>query len=221
MIKLILLSVFIPLILSCSNTCRGDETSPCYSISSYLYLHVEANNGKGISRFYSFCVQVDKFTKLTLNQSFPFMNENENSFIRVHAPPFVALSQIKNGNETENRRFFFHQRTKDLFVGYYSILLNLKGGVLSNQTFSFDSSCKPGTGYLPLCLLDSNRDCVRELDCAINARESEDRDVKLYIGFSGTDGSSRPLQSSSLIPSKFSAYTYGNMMDRLTKLKQN
>lgn len=96
-------------VFTCTNPCIGNNDSKCYSYSSYIYLHVEANNGKGLSRFYSFCVQVDKFSKLSLNQSFAFMNENENSWIRVHAPPFVAVSQ-KIGNNTEDRRYFFNQR---------------------------------------------------------------------------------------------------------------
>lgn len=65
------------------------------------------------SRFYSFCVQIDQFTKLTLNQSYAFMSSNPNSFIRVHAPPFVAKYEIA-ANVTEYKRYFANERVIEL-----------------------------------------------------------------------------------------------------------
>jgi hypothetical protein len=213
---LLLISIYI--VYSCNPVCRGDTTSRCTSISNFIYIHVEANNGM-VSRFYSFCVQIDQFTKLSLNQSYAFMSTNPNSFIRIHAPPFVATYQpVGKGNATETRRFFYNERTRDYLTGFYSVVLNMNRGSFANETVVYEDSCRPGTGFLPVCQLVMNRDCIRQVDCAISTSEGGDRDVKVYVAFSGTDSSMRPLQSASMIPTKFLAYSSSNMMSKLTEI---
>eukprot|EP01080_Neovahlkampfia_damariscottae_P000911 gene911-9820_t len=197
--------------------CTGSGSSPCMAYHSLFSVHVEVSDGSS-SRFYSYCLQVDQYSKLVLNGTANFIRNKKNSYIKVHAPPAVASYIGSNNSQIETKRYIFQDgdNINKVGAGFFSVVFNMEYGMIPvNKTgLIYENTCRPGSGFVPICQIDYGKPCVRTFDCGVT---KFDDDVKVFIGFQGTDRIGANLMSAASTPMKFLPFTYGNFYDEINK----
>lgn len=70
-----------------------------------------------------------------------------------------------------------------------------------------------------ICIF-SGQPCIRKVDCGVHPDKVEvkDRDLKIFVAWSGTDSSSAPMRSNGLLPSKFRKYSFDQYYVLVTRI---
>lgn len=91
----------------------------------------------------------------------------------------------------------------------------------TNNTFGLDNNCDTAGTW---CILDTTQPCIRKVDCGIKygtsgeIGSSSNQDVKVFIGFDGTDRDYNPLRSAGLLPSQFRAFAFSNYFNQVASV---
>jgi len=222
-------------VLCTSNVKCGIGGVACTQLNSYLGLTVELNNGIQ-SIYYPYCLWVDQVHQIALNGSYNWLSQSSNlgsSYVRLWVP-----SGYSNGKDvSSDYRYFFQygtlqNSTNKSFVIFYQAYVTLNQGLFSNGYNSatntssypifFDQNMCTGItlngNQNYYCVMDTSQLCVNNIDCGaqdsswLNAAyaASTSKDVKILIGFSGTDRNLNYLQSANQLPSKFRSFSFSS-----------
>lgn len=93
--------------------------------------------------------------------------------------------------------------------------------VAINSTLPFENNCDSAGEW---CILDNTQPCIRGVDCGIrfgsssSIGNSNNEDVKIFIGFDGTDNGQNPLRSAGILPTQFRAYAFSNYFNQISSV---
>jgi hypothetical protein len=223
-------SIKCPVSSQCGNTPltgNGQNATKvaCVVNTNYLLLVVEVNNGSE-SRWYQYCLLTDNLYQLLVNGSYAWLSSStspSSAYVQMWVPGGLP----DGGDVSSYRRAFFASGTNftlnttdTQFVLYYSGLISLNNGLFTdvNDTTNvfFENMCSYG-----YCILDTGMPCINNVDCGITLSEANNnstglfpsipsKDVKIMLGFQGTDGMGNYLKSANLLPSQFRQYSFSN-----------
>lgn len=235
---LVALIVYVQSLVLCTDTSKcGINQKACTRLNSYLFLTVELDNGNSQKRFYPFCLWVDELAQITLNGSFAWLSQSpglQNSYVRM----WVSKGYQTSGKDVQSDyRYFFDRSTAQFnssdnsFALFFQAYVTMEQGKFYEQVSGntttypifFDQSMCQGvtsngvSNYY--CVLDTSQPCVNNVDCA--AKESDwttnpstfnsySKDVKILVGFSGTDSGLNYMKSANLMPSKFRQFSFAS-----------
>jgi hypothetical protein len=120
---------------------------------------------------------MDQFSSISLNRTSQLVRSPD-SFFRIWIPPFVTPKKYPWNYDVS------------LTSPFYSFVITLDHGLLSNTSLSFTDACADN-----ICLFDANAPCIQGTECGIVPPESDL--LKIYVTFTGTDSFFEPMESSS------------------------
>jgi hypothetical protein len=202
--------------ISACNGGLGKNSIPCITQRTAIRLAVELNNGV-TSQYYGFCLLVDEFSQLIINGSYDFLSSGpnkNNSFVRMWLTDTgVDASFIYKSNQ---RSYFDLTTANEKIVSFYQLYLgqsvgkfsfNVTDTGISNNIF-FENLCTTQTDEKQrTCLLDGSY-CIRGADCGGNTKSSTNTNVKILVGWQGTDQLLTPYKSQYDMPSKFTKFSF-------------
>jgi len=201
----------------CVDVCNGMDIA-CVTYNSFMKLYVALTNPRAqpSTVYYTFCVRVDKFSKLTIRNSYKFYQGSHGSYIQV----FAGINDLNNViakytyNNTEHEKRYLFGLDTERQAAYFQLIINLSGGFfpLNTTEIQYDTSCDVNGR----CLLDFNQFCVNNLDCGAPVNDKNIvNDIKLFVVFQGTDARGAPLTSNSFTPTKFRSFSTNNILNEL------
>ncbi|KAL0478573.1 hypothetical protein AKO1_008171 [Acrasis kona] len=165
---------------------------------------VELNSNSTMeTKFIAYCVDLNKVTRLSVNNSGLILSKNKDSFIKVHVGSNGAYSSSEKG-------LFFNSGDASSYGILYSVVMKLDQGKFldRNTTYTsikFENNC----GINNKCVLDSDQPCVNGKFCGSTVSvDGTINDISLYIGFDGTDKNLAPLRSAGMLPHRLQAYSW-------------
>jgi hypothetical protein len=100
---------------------------------------------------------------------------------------------------------------KQMVSPYYSAFISLTGGSFalntnSSSNVNFETVCTSNA-----CDLDYAKGCLASTHCSSAVAEVVDKDIKIVLGFQGTDKDARFLVSANSLPHKYRFFSFSNV----------
>eukprot|EP00761_Pharyngomonas_kirbyi_P003687 gb/GECH01003691.1/.p1 GENE.gb/GECH01003691.1/~~gb/GECH01003691.1/.p1 ORF type:complete len:239 (+),score=57.63 gb/GECH01003691.1/:1-717(+) len=182
---------------NCDDPCGGTDDSQCRRGKNIVLQTQIIQDSK--SRYSSFCVNVDEFSRLVIPNSYDdFLSQGDQTSIKVIGP-----------NKETNERSF---KDGDYVASFYSVTLELNGGSLEN--IWWNDSCDDDER----CILNGEEKCVDKKDCGVETSSDINKDVKIFVAFNGTDSSGVYCRSSGSLPFKYRTFGWSNYYDEMVKI---
>lgn len=187
-----------------SDLCLGTEDKKCGRLTDKLEYLVELKNiVTNGTTIYPFCISVDRFSRVTLSESYNWMTSDgrqvKDTRIIVRAG---KLHSIGNKIYSDGTKFATSLTTILQFGAY-----GLSSGVL--QGIDWDNTCSNGR-----CMFDYSNNCIGDIDCSANINDIQDdnensgKDVSIFIGFRGSDKYGNLCVSANELPKTYRALSF-------------
>eukprot|EP01080_Neovahlkampfia_damariscottae_P002573 gene2573-3535_t len=200
--------------LVCNSKCNGG-TVPC-DTGNNIVVVAQLFNGVS-SRYYPYCLNVDRVHELRINGSYSFVSTapaiQKDSYVKL----WVEMATSTNTSESF-KGFIFDSTAQNMVSPYFSSFISMTAGYFDQtvnvtNNINFETVCT-----LSACDLDYSKGCLASTHCSAPVASVTDKDVKIMIGFQGTDKSARFFTSANSLPHKYRFYSFSNVYNDVVNI---